>query len=547
VLLAVGANALVQGDTSATFADRDVSIGWLMALAGGLLVTKAVAVLVNAELSARLGADVLTIVRERLARSYLGASFARRSGRPRGDLQVLVTNHAEAVAEFAVTWAALLTIVLNLVTFVVSALIVNLLAAVGIVVLGAVLLALLRPLTTTMRRTTRSYIGGLRDLGADVTELEDAARDLETFGVRDRATDRLGERISSSSRAFGRSRALQLATPPLYQSLALGVIVGVLAMLSAWGEPGQLAAFGAVVLLLLRSLSAGQQLVTASQRLTDRGTYVEQVSDELGTDDDSRPVPGQRSVTGLGDVEVHSVSFVYPGGQVALHDLTLRIGARESVGVIGPSGAGKSTFIQVLLRLQSPTSGRVCTGGTPIEEIDPDCWAGLVAYVPQEPVVIRASMADNIRFFRDLSDDRVRDAARLAHLDEVIAELPDGIDTVLEPGRSGLSGGQRQRVAIARALVGRPQLLVLDEPTSALDAVSESAVQETLQDLHGRVAVVVVAHRLSTLSSCDRLLVLRGGRVEAFDRPRALGEISDFYLAAGGDDDAAPAIDSELP
>ncbi len=534
VLLALGANALVQGDHTVTIAGVEVSLGWAMAMAAALLVAKAVSVLVNAAISARLGADVLTIVRTRLARSYLEASFARRSGRPRGDVQVLITNHAEAVAEFAVTIAWTLTILLNLATFILAAVVVNPLAAIGIVVLGALLLALLRPLTTTMRRTTTSYIGGLRSLGADVTELEEASRDLETFGVRDRAAAGLSRRIEDSSQAFGRSRALQLATPPLYQSLALGVIVAVLGVLAARGGEGQLAAFGAVVLLLLRSLSAGQQLVTASQRLTDRGTYVDQIRSELQVDEASRPATGSRVVDSVQDIRFEGVTFAYPGGHQALDDVTARIGARESIGVIGPSGAGKSTLVQVLLRLQPPTGGRVCLGDVPIEEISADSWAELLAYVPQEPVVIRASVADNIRFFRELSDDRVREAARLAHLDEVLAELPDGIHTVLEPGHSGLSGGQRQRVAIARALAGRPQLLVLDEPTSALDAISERAVQATLAQLHGTITLVVVAHRMSTLEFCDRLLVLGDGRVEAFDRPQRLRDVSEFYLSAGG-------------
>jgi ABC-type multidrug transport system fused ATPase/permease subunit len=542
VLIALGANALVQGDRTVELLGVEMSIAWAMALAAALLGAKALSVLVNASISARLGAEVLTITRTRLTTAYLGSSFARRSGRPRGDLQVMITNHAEAVAEFAVTLAWTITILLNLFTFVLSAIVVNPIAAAGIVVLGGLLLLLLRPLTNTLRRSTRHYIGGLRDLGADVTELEEASRDLETFGVRDRAALGLSDRIHASSAAFGRSRALQLATPPLYQSLALAVIVGALGVLASRGETGQFAAFGAVVLLLLRSLSAGQQLVTATQRLGDRGTYVDQVREELAVDDASRPDHGDRPAAEVAAIAVHDLGFSYPSGRVALDGLDVEIGDGESIGVIGPSGAGKSTLIQVLLRLQPPTSGRVLVGGVPIEEFSEDAWAGLVAYVPQEPVVIRASLADNIRFLRDIPDDRVREAARLAHLDEVVAELPDGLDSVIEPGGSGLSGGQRQRVAIARALAGSPRLLVLDEPTSSLDAISERAIQSTLEELHGSLTIVVVAHRLSTLSSCDRLLVLRDGCVEAFDTPERLHGTSDFYLTA-----QAPTTEADLP
>ena len=170
--------------------------------------------------------------------------------------------------------------------------------------------------------------------------------------------------------------------------------------------------------------------------------------------------------------------------------------------------------------MRRPATGvlRDGTGGD-INDIRPEDWARLVAYVPQSPVMIPGTIADNVRFYRDFSDDDVERALELAHLAGEVADLPEGIHTAIGAGESGLSGGQQQRLAIARALVGRPELLVLDEPTSALDGVSEARIRRTLTELRGEMTIVIVAHRLSTLNFCTRLVAIVDGRVEAEGEP----------------------------
>src|SRR5690606_2277662 len=176
----------------------------------------------------------------------------------------------------------------------------------------------------------------------------------------------------------------------------------------------------------------------------------------------------------------------------------------------------------------------ITCGGVPIDEVDPDEFASRVAFVPQQAVLIRGTVADNVDLYRGLPEDRIRAALKQAHLESEIEALPDGIHTRLGPDDRALSGGQRQRLTIARALAGDPEILILDEPTSALDAVSENAIRQTLTELpEGRV-VVVVAHRYSTLRSCNRILVLRDGALEVDATPEEVAERSEFFRSMVG-------------
>jgi ABC-type multidrug transport system fused ATPase/permease subunit len=214
--------------------------------------------------------------------------------------------------------------------------------------------------------------------------------------------------------------------------------------------------------------------------------------------------------------------------------ITLTIDAGEIVGVVGPSGAGKSTLVQLLLRLRVPSRGTITVSGIPYEDIEPSSWHRLVALVPQDPKLFGGSVHDNIAFHRPgITRERVEQAAAAAHVAHDVRELPEGFDTMLGPRGTGLSGGQKQRVAIARALVGEPQLVVLDEPTSALDTRSEQLLLQTIEELEGRVTMVIVAHRLTTLARCDRLLAMNHGHLRVVD-PFEAANLIDQPSVAGG-------------
>jgi ATP-binding cassette, subfamily B, bacterial len=203
------------------------------------------------------------------------------------------------------------------------------------------------------------------------------------------------------------------------------------------------------------------------------------------------------------------------------------------IGVVGPSGGGKSTLVQLLLNLRDPQEGQILADGRDISQFDKAEWARKVTFVPQAAHLIAGSIADNIRFLRDdVTDEQVEQAARLAYLHDDVMGFPERYERPVGEQGGHLSGGQQQRLCIARALVEQPDVLILDEPTSALDVKSEHLIRTTLLELKQRMTVIIIAHRLSTLDICDRIMVIRDGRLVGFDTPERLEQSDEFFREA---------------
>ena len=238
-----------------------------------------------------------------------------------------------------------------------------------------------------------------------------------------------------------------------------------------------------------------------------------------------------------GDVVVRDLRFAY-GDQEdveVLRGVDLDIPDGSSLAVVGSSGAGKSTLVDILLGLQLPTAGTVSAGGISIFDNLP-AWQRRVAVVPQEVTLLDASIGENIAFDEPVDEARLAEAVTRAQLADLVRGLPDGLETTAGERGSRLSGGQRQRIGIARALYRNPALLVLDEATSALDNETERRLTDTIESLHGTVTVIVVAHRLSTVRHCDRLIFMEQGRVTTsgtFEEVRESNETFARLVALG--------------
>lgn len=236
------------------------------------------------------------------------------------------------------------------------------------------------------------------------------------------------------------------------------------------------------------------------------------------------------------NVEIRDASFTYPGNQIkAIDSVTISAKAGTSVALVGPSGAGKTTLVDILLGVLNPSHGiALISELSPIDAVSK--WPGAIAYVPQDIFISNGTIRENVSLgypLLEATDELVNDALKIAQLDTFVASLPLGLDTPVGDRGARLSGGQRQRLGIARAMFTKPRLLVLDEATSALDGVTEASISDSINVLKGRVTLVLIAHRLSTVLNADQIAYLSEGKVVSvgtFDEVRT--NVPDFDIQA---------------
>lgn len=526
LVIVVNVASAVSKGTSETAVNMPIvgisfGTGALLWIAGGAAVGLFALHMLVARLQASLSANVLASVRRRVVTAFLQASWPVQSLDREGALQETVGTIAVQSSLVSLWFATAAAALLNLITLLLTATLVDPYAMLIVVGLGLALFVAMRPVSRLTSRKASLFVEANSVFSEDVAGVSTMAMEFRTFGVQDRLQERLIEQNQAVALEQRRTRFASSFGVFLYRDLAVLCIVGGVAALSVAGD--QLTQIAAVLLLVVRGLAHATLLQGTIQAIHEHSPNLVALDARLERLEGAADVYGNARPTELGDIELVDVSYEYEPGQAAIHGVTLKLAKGETVGIVGPSGSGKSTLLQVLLRLRRPTGGNVYAAGVPYADIEAPTWAKLVAFVPQEPKLIEATVEDNLRFLRpDISRAQTEQAADAAHVGDEIRRLPAGFDTKLGPRGSGLSGGQKQRVAIARALLGNPKLLVLDEPTSALDSLSEERLQETIAQLKGHITMVIVAHRLSTLDVCDRLIVLRNGTVDSVARPEAV-------------------------
>jgi ABC-type multidrug transport system fused ATPase/permease subunit len=322
--------------------------------------------------------------------------------------------------------------------------------------------------------------------------------------------------------------AIETQRKTVGQALRLGVetalIIAMLVVL--WLVIGRSDSGGATVSVLALFAYTGFRVVPAANRVmlnaghyrVGRGYVQSAIADFRALEGVTSRPHGHEQATFNRALVCEDVTFTYePSAPPAIDHVHLRLAPGDSLGIVGATGSGKSTLVALLLGLLQPTRGRILIDGQPLAGHE-RAWQRLIGYVPQDPYVLDDTLRRNVAFGVPdalIDEQRVVRACQLAQLAPLIAQLPEGMDTVLGEHGARLSGGQRQRVAIARALYGEPAVLVFDEATAALDYQTERDVTEAIGAVHGTRTVIVIAHRLSTVRGCDRLIFLQAGRIAA--------------------------------
>jgi subfamily B ATP-binding cassette protein MsbA len=484
---------------------------------------------------AQVGEGVVADLRKALYRHLLGLSVRFFETRKVGEITSRLTSDA-AVVQGAVSQALaqLVNQLALLVGSVVLLFVTNLqltllmLAVVPVVVLGA------RLFGSKLRRISTAFQDLIAEANAGAEEALVGVRVVKSFTAEELEAERYGERIGRAYQVALRRAAFRAAffAGILFAMFsAIGVVLWMGGRLVVAGElsPGALVQFLLYTLFVAGAVGALTGLYSQFQEALGASRRIFELLDERS--DLPAPQVPRPLVWVKGRVAFEGVSFRYGapsshgltpsptpsdrrGETVVLRDLSFVVQPGEVVALVGPSGAGKSTLVSLIPRFYDPTEGRITLDGTDLRAFDERSLRAQIGLVPQETQLFSGTVRDNIRYGRPTaSDEEVEAAARSANAHDFIASFPDGYDTVVGERGVKLSGGQRQRVAIARALLKGPRILVLDEATSSLDAESEALVQEALEVLMRGRTVFVIAHRLSTVRSADRIFVLDEGRI----------------------------------
>lgn len=299
------------------------------------------------------------------------------------------------------------------------------------------------------------------------------------------------------------------------QEIALFLVIGVIVYLGVEVMGVQIAVIVALLFILYRSMPRISSINTLRQNLVTSFAALHSVKQSMDDAASRKVINGSIGLNGLNrDIEFKEVNFSYDGSGQVLNDTSFVIEKGKMTAIAGGSGAGKSTIIDLILRFYDPVSGSIQADGIDLKDLDLKTWRKNIGVVSQDIFLFNDSVAYNIGLNRpEFSINDIKEAARQAYADDFIEQLPQGYETRIGDRGWNLSGGQRQRLALARAILTNPSILILDEATSSLDSESELLVQRYISEIRGTCTMIVVAHRLSTIQSSDKIVVVQDGTI----------------------------------
>lgn len=439
-----------------------------------------------------------------------------------------VHRSREGVTQLIVIISSLTSLILMLAATVFAARLMIVPVLAGLAIFGLLFRPLIRATRGASSRLRIAYARYSRELNESIT----MSREARVLGIQDRIASALAQSGDAAAEAVAKQSFYSNLLSQGYSNALYLAIIAALAVIVGAGLSNP-ASMAATALLLYRSMGYGQGLQSALQSIAASAPFVADVNAWLAElEAASEANPHATIVEEFERLEFRSTELVYPNGHTGVTGLSFTVSPGESIALVGRSGSGKSSLVSLLLALRDNTDGAVLINGLPLDQVDRRSWRLHLAFVPQESVLFETSILENVRCWREISDERVKESLQQANIYDEVVGMEAGLETDVGEGGRRLSGGQRQRICLARALAGDPDLLILDEPTSALDPQSERAVKDSLEQLKGRITMVIIAHRMTTISMCERVLVLEEGHLRHDGPPDLVARQSDYFARA---------------
>jgi ATP-binding cassette subfamily C protein len=504
------------------FAHIPNSLPVLCLLLAGLIWLKAVINLMVSRQLGKTGALIGQEMRQRLLQALVNAKWSHFTTQPVGRFVAAATSEANWAATAFRSALQAIEQSMRTAIYCIVALFMGWQIALVSIAMGLLMGLSLRSLTQAARRSGRERQVTMRNM---VVELNDVLAGFKPLKAMHRHTSLIGELIRDTKRmrkavnGMVTAETLSLGLPDLIQTYLLAA--GAFVAAAVLGSPiDSVVVAGVISFQLMTTIARVRRQMT--QLAQADVTYWSLIDTITGVEQAAERREGTRTPTLSTGCELRNVGFTYGRGPV-LSDVTLQIPAGRITTLVGQSGSGKTTIADLLLGLYSPDEGTVLVDGVDLREVDIAQWRSMIGYVPQEIILFNDTIMANVGLGDAAIDaDRVRAALVASGLGPLLAELPEGLDTLVGERGFKLSGGQRQRVALARALVNQPRLLILDEATSALDPKTEEEICATVAAQAGRTTVLAITHQPSWVERADRIYMVEAGRVRQVDRAEML-------------------------
>lgn len=481
-----------------------------------LAVIKGVFYYAQSVLTARVGQEVVTTIREKLFAHVQRLSLRFHNDASTGDLLTRFTGDINNLRQLlAASLLSLLSESIILAGFVTIMFVMNWRLALLAVVTMPVIFGLLVVYSGQIRSAATKQRRREGELASRLHESLTNIQIVQVFTGERAEEERLAKVNKRSLKAGLRATRLEgqlnrWVEIAVALGMALTLWVGSQQVIAGRLTPGELIVFVTYMQSFYRPL---RRLSRVAERASKTSSCVERITEVL----DEVPDIQDGSVDAgrlRGEVAFHDVSFAYRDGSLTLRHIDLTVAPNQTIALVGPSGAGKSTIVSLLPRLYDPAGGRITIDGQDIRAFTLRSLRENISIVPQDGALFAGTIRENIAYGNpDATDDEIRAAAEAAYLDEFIASLPDGYATQISERGTSLSGGQRQRLAIARAIVKDAPIVILDEPTTGLDAASEQWVTRAMEHLLEDRTALIIAHRLDTVRRANEILVLEDGEI----------------------------------
>ncbi|NQV89879.1 ABC transporter ATP-binding protein [Candidatus Uhrbacteria bacterium] len=515
-----------------SFFNVSLTLQTLFFLISGLFIFKAVVLFIFHYISASITAEYERHERARMFKTILASNWLFLSQEKIGYLDKIITLDITNATQLLRSVSSLILTVTNLIIYSIIALSISPTLTFISLLGGAIFFLGFKPLFRKTSHVSRTFTQDNKRVAHFIGEA--------LIGIKSIKARALPSHILKRCELLFED--LKQARIKLYIYSSLGsivaqpvIIIFILIVFSVvYRQPNfTFSVFAVSIYLIHRIFKYIEATQGKIQRISEYIPNLEQSLEYLKKAQDAEEsIQGTRPFKFEKFFEFKNVGFSYQDVQPILSTLSFQVQQGEIIGIIGPSGSGKTTLVDILLRFIQPTTGTITIDGTPINEVDLAVWRKRVGYVPQEMFLLNDTIAENIRFFDDSVDvTAIEQAAKMAYVNEFTNKLPQGLDTPVGEHGVNLSMGQRQRIILARALARRPEILILDEATSALDNESEERIQDCLNHLKGTVTIIMVAHRLSTITGADKIIAIAEGRILEVGSPEQLRQNPNSYFS----------------